>query len=134
LKNITPEDISRALDECLDKFAWPPDVAEFKQLAQSYSGSSRIPWAHEVFEKASSKKKNPNVKVELIIEAGAVVCRNLKELYPELNWYQIADKFTALKKKSRPFYPGFNDLELCEELKKYSKQDLMDAFSLEKVQ
>lgn len=128
LLGIEDEYVNRAMEECIDKFSWPPDVAEFKQMVMSFKGSSKIPWSEEVlkFEKPKNDKVS-NAQVRTIIDEGAEICKRLKNIYPEKTWMQIATLFTLIKKNARIYYPGFDDLKLIRELMKYSHQDVIDA-------
>jgi len=125
--------IKRALDECVDKFAWAPDVSEFKQLCMSYKGSSKTPWSEEVlkFEKPKNDKVT-NLHVKAIIDEGAEICKKLKKIYPEKTWMAISGVFTQLKQKARVYHPGLDDLKLIRELMKYSHQDVLDALAIGK--
>lgn len=120
------------MEECVDKFSWAPDVAEFKQLCMSYKGSSKIPWAEEVlkFEKPRYSSRE-DVKIKILIDEGAQICKSLKRIKPDLNWWQIAGVFTELKKKARKFYPGMDDVKLILELLKYTDHDLADLLEME---
>lgn len=128
LVGIEDEYINRAMEECVDKFAWAPDVAEFKQMVMGFKGSSKTPWSEEVlkFEKPKNDYVS-NVQVRTIIDEGAEICKRLKNIYPEKTWMGIAAVFTEFKKKARIYYPGFDDLKLIRELMKYSDQDTIDA-------
>lgn len=128
LAGIEDEYINRAMEECVDKFAWAPDVAEFKQMVMSFKGSSKTPWSEEVlkFEKPKVEPYN-NQQVNTLIVEGAEICKRLKKIYPEKTWMAIAGVFTQLKNKARPFYPGMTDINLIRELFKYSDQDMIDA-------
>jgi hypothetical protein len=128
LDGIEDEFVNRAIEDCVNKFAWCPDVAEFKQLCMSYKGSSKIPWAEEVlkFEKPKNAKVT-NAHVRTVIDEGAEICKKLKEIYPDKTWMGIAGLFTDLKKKARIYHPGLDDIKLIRELMKYSRQDMIDA-------
>ncbi len=119
------------MEECVDKFSWCPEVAEFKQLCISYKGSSKTPWAEEVlkFEKPKNAKVT-NEHVRTVIDEGSEVCKKLKEIYPEKTWMCIASLFNDLKKKVRSYHPGLDDIRLIRELIKYSHQDVIDALSV----
>lgn len=128
LHGIEEEYIKRALREVVDKFAWCPDVAEFKQLCMLYKGSSKIPWSEEVlkFEKPKNAKVT-NAHIRTVIDEGAEICKKLKEIYPEKTWMGISGLFTDLKKKARIYHPGLDDIKLIRDLMKYSRQDVIDA-------
>jgi hypothetical protein len=102
LKDIPDENIKSALDVLSENFpSWPPKVGEFKQLCLRFKEDSRLPWAHEALQRIEAPKRfniNSNDKIGTIIEEGAEVCKKLKSFYPDLNWMQIADLFTAVKK------------------------------------
>jgi hypothetical protein len=116
------------MEDCVDKFAWCPDVAEFKQLCMSYKGSSKTPWAEEVLKFEKPKNAHvTNAHVRTIIDEGAEICKRLKNIYPDKTWMGVASLFTELKKKARIFHPGLDDLKLIRELIKYSDQDVIDA-------
>lgn len=128
LAGIEDEYINRAMEECVDKFAWAPDVAEFKQMVMGFKGSSKTPWSEEVlkFKRPKDEPYN-NQQVNTLIVEGAEICKRLKSIYPEKTWMAIAGLFTQLKNKARPFYPDMSDLKLIRELYKYSDQDMIDA-------
>lgn len=128
LHGIEEDHIKKALKECVDKFSWCPDVAEFKQLCMSYKGSSKIPWAEDVlkFEKPKNARVT-NAHVRTVIDEGSEICKRLKEIYTEKTWMGIASVFTEIKKKSRVYHPGLDDIKLIRELMKYSDQDMIDA-------
>jgi hypothetical protein len=128
LDDIEDEHVNRAMESCVYKFAWAPDVAEFKKLCMAYKGSSRTPWVEEVlkFEKPKVQHYN-NQQINTLIVEGAEICKRLKKIYPEKTWMTIASVFTQLKNKARPFYPGMTDINLIRELYKYSDQDMIDA-------
>lgn len=134
LDGIEDEYVNRAMQEMVDKFSWPPDVSDFKQLAMSYKGSNRLPWANEVikFEKPKNHTRT-NQAVERIINEGSIICKRLKEIFPDLTWYKIANKFTELKNKTKVYHAELNDLNLLLALQKYTHQDLADVFSMEKA-
>lgn len=128
LHNIEDEFIKLALDECVNKFAWMPDIAEFKKLAMSFKGNSRIPWVEDVmkFEKPKYEVKT-NPSVERFIEEGSKVCKLIKLAYPQLTWWKIADKFTELKRKLRDSGVGKDNIEICLALQKFSLEDIQEA-------
>jgi hypothetical protein len=128
LRDIEDEFVNRSMEEVVDKFSWPPDVAEFRKLCMSYKGSSRTPWAEEVlkFEKPKVEPYN-NQQVNTLIVEGAEICKRLKNIYPEKTWMAVAGLFTQLKNKARPYYPGMTDINLIRELMKYGDQDMIDA-------
>jgi hypothetical protein len=128
LYGIEDEYVNRAMEQCVDKFAWCPDVAEFKQLCMSYKGSSKTPWAEEVLKFEKPKNAHvTNAHVRTVIDEGAEICKKLKEIYPDKTWMGIASLFTELKKKARIYHPGLDDIKLIRELMKYSPQDVIDA-------
>jgi hypothetical protein len=128
LNGFEDEFVKRALDECVDKFAWCPDVAEFKQLCMSYKGTSKLPWSEEVlkFEKPKNAKVTDEY-VRTVIDEGSEICKRLKNIYPDKSWMGIAGLFTELKKKARIYHPGLDDVKLIRELMRYSHQDVIDA-------
>lgn len=101
LKNFSNEVIKLALD-CLSKEhpAWPPVIGEFTAICSRLKGDSRLPWAHEISAELDAPKKqsNQDISTARIIDEGAITCKTLKNLYPDLNWMQIADLFTKVKK------------------------------------
>jgi len=134
LKDISNTTIKQALDSLPDSFpSWPPTPGEFKELCISFGGSGKYKWSHElkVLDNKKEKVKNSNPSVERMIDEGSKVCKILKEIYPHLNWYQIADVFTKLKKICRVYYHKMNDLELIKMLIGYSKDELKHTLGLE---
>lgn len=99
LADIYDNTIVRALDECIDKFTWPPEIAEFRQLCKAIQGDSRLQYADKVLSYQREKVTHSNLNVQRIIDEGAAICKKLKDIYPDLTWFQIADKFSLLKKK-----------------------------------
>lgn len=133
LSGIEDEYINRAIDTCVDKFSWAPDVAEFKQLAMSFKGSSKTPWVEEVlkFEEPKNNKVT-NLHVKAVIDEGADICKKLKNIYPNKSWMTISGVFTTLKQKARIYHEGLDDLELIRVLAKYSHQDVLDALVIDR--
>lgn len=134
LQGVEDEYVNRAMETCVDKFAWAPDVAEFKQLAMSLKGSSKTPWVEEVlkFEKPKNEPRS-NYEVKQIIDIGADICKKIKETYPELTWMKVSEKFTNLKKITKAFYPNMEDVQFLKEISKYGKNEILEAFDLEKA-
>lgn len=129
LEGIEKKYIDQALEDCTSKYQWPPTLDQFKKLCLSYQGSSRFQWSDEVVKKTSNKSKN-ETPVGITIDEGAKVCKKLKKIYPEKNWWQIASVFTNLKMKTRTYYPGMEEVGFLQELNKYSKEDLMESLGL----
>lgn len=128
LRDVEDEFVNRAMEEMVDKFAWAPDVAEFKKLCLSYKGNSKIPWAEDVLKFEKPKNAHvTNAHVRTVIDEGAEICKRLKNIYPDKTWMGIASLFTELKKKARIYHPGLDDIKLIRELMKYSNQDVIDA-------
>ena len=72
-----------------------------------------------------------NLNQEIIL--GANVCERLKNIYfKEMNWIDcyrnIAVKFSFLKSISKRFDIDKSNLQVLNELIKYSNQDILDAF------
>jgi len=128
LKDISDNDINRAISECSSKFSWAPNIAEFKNLCLSYKPSSFIPWVP-----TENKKKNSYESINRIINEGAIVCKKLKEIYPDLSWMKIGSIFTKVKNSTKKFHPNCSNLEFLIELSKYNKQDLIDSLNIEVV-
>ena len=68
------------------------------------------------------------------INIGATVCAKLKIIYyPDKPWIEcyrlVAGKFTELKNIARKFYAGKSEIEILQELAKYSNSDIIDAMS-----
>lgn len=68
-----------------------------------------------------------------MVTFGETVCEKLKIIYFEKqSWkechQEVVDKFTQLKKIARKFYVGKSELEMLQELSRFSFQDLEDAF------
>lgn len=67
------------------------------------------------------------------VNLGAPICRRLKDMFfKDESWgrvaMDVAQKFTALKAKTREAYPQLNQQEFLRELQKYSEQDIVDVF------
>lgn len=133
LKDIEDEFVDRAIEEVVDKFAWSPDVAEFKKLCMSYKGSSKTPWVEDVLKfKEPKNNKVTNLHVKTIIDEGAEICKRLKNIYPNKSWMSISGVFTTLKQKCRVYHLGLEDIKLIRELLKYSDHDVLDALAIGK--
>lgn len=75
---------------------------------------------------------NKTAKYE-IITLGEHPCRKIKEIYyAELTWVKahdlVAKKFTELKKYARKIYPEKNEIEMLQELNRYSAEDIKEMF------
>lgn len=101
METISDQSCTWAINECINHFGWPPDIAEFKQLAKSKEGSSRYQFSEEVLKFPETIKTNG--KFENMINEGAIVCKRLKNLYPDKTWLQISALFTQVKKKQERF-------------------------------
>ena len=135
LKDISNDTIKKVFESLPDRFpSWPPTPGEFKELCKAIQGSSNFAWSKDVIKKSYEKHKpsSSNLDISRIIDEGAKVCGKLKEIYPDLDWYQIADKFTKLKKVYRTYYPKLKELEMIENLSKLSineiKETILDSF------
>lgn len=70
---------------------------------------------------------------EPLVNLGATVCDQLKTIfYPHIPWVTavnfVAAMFTQLKIKMRAFYPDKTDIEILQEVCKYSSNDIKDIF------
>ena len=70
-------------------------------------------------------------EVKKIIDLGSIICANIKRTYyPKVAWEKcrgdITNKFTLLKKITRPMY-DVDDIRLLEILLNFSAQDLRDV-------
>lgn len=134
MKDISNEIIDNAFEKCVDKFKWPPEISEFKEICMSIKGSQKYPWSEDVMKLTFEKPKisSSNLEVQRIINEGAKICKKLKEIYPELDWYKISDKFTSLKKIGRTYYPNIKEIDMLEKLSNFSileiKEAVMDKF------
>ena len=82
------------------------------------------------------KKKTDSALLEIML--GSPICQKLKMIYhvqSEWNecYKEVAQKFTSLKQIMRKFYIDKTDIELLQELNKYSLEDLKDIFQNEKA-
>lgn len=131
LKGIADEIIEKVIDQCVDIHKWPPEISEFKQMCSVMKGSSLIPWSEDVIGiEIPQNYTRTNESVERFINEGAKVCKIIKEIYPSLNWYKIADKFTELKRKTKIYHHELNSLDHIIALTKYNDQDVIDAFGV----
>lgn len=132
LSEFTNEILERATNECINKFEWPPGIAEFKSLCKSLRGDSKVPWAEDVlkFEKPKRDKRTQS-DVQRIIEEGAWFCKKLKILYPEKSWMEIAKVSCKAKNSAKKFYPEFSEINILIELNKYKNLDLLELISEE---
>lgn len=122
--------MTNALKECPDVFKWPPEIAEFKELCtkhERYRKPTYNPYERTIEHKPIYRDLN----VQKIIDNGAVVCKKLKEIYPELSWMSISNKFTALKKASRKYYPKLNEVQFLDKLTKYTNHDIAEALKID---
>jgi hypothetical protein len=70
-----------------------------------------------------------------LITLSQSVVEKIKIIYfPDKPWPEcyknVAQKFTGLKQKMRKFYTGRTDIEILHELRKYSDDDIKEAFSV----
>ena len=70
--------------------------------------------------------------VQEVITLGSQVCAKLRTIYfSNEKWVvcyrSVADLFGNLKHEARKFYPDKNEVELLQELTKYSTNDITDA-------
>jgi len=129
LREISDEVIDKAIEECVDKHKWPPEIADFKQLCMSLKGSANIPWFDEVMKAASI----PNAKVKVFIDEGADICKRLKNLYPNESWMKIGNRFGVLKARAKVFHSELSDINLLREISKYTDEDISDLLNTETV-
>lgn len=66
------------------------------------------------------------------INLGAIVCKKIKSIYfADKEWVDchrlVAQKFSEFKKKMRAFYTDKTEIELLDEIRKYSDDDIRDA-------
>lgn len=133
LNDIEDEYVNKAMEGCVDKFSWAPDVAEFKKLCLSYKGSTNLPWAADVLKFEKPKRETySNGQVKTLIDEGAEICNRLKKIYPDQSWMKIAKNFTKLKQVARKYHEGLDDLKLVRALLSYKDQDLIDALEIDK--
>ena len=124
LADVSAEHLAKAMKVVSDRYLeWPPTIGQFKQMCFSFGKYKE----YKDIEKEELPSKFKINSVTPLIDAGAVVCKKLKILYPELNWYQIADVFTTVKKKIRPLVNFKTALEFLNYLGEYSVEDLNDA-------
>jgi len=94
-----------------------------------YQNKPKIPWADEVLKSRSQKKPSidaDHLAVTEIINLGAIVCKKLKNIFPEKNWFQIAEIFSKLKKIVNVGLEGLNQKEKLLKISKFSEDDLKD--------
>lgn len=135
LKDVSNDIIKKVLDSLSDKFpSWPPTLGEFKQACLAVQGDSKFKWSHDVVKKSFEKPstRSSNLDIQRIIDEGAKICKKLKEIYPELDWYQIADKFTSLKKVGRTYYPKLKELQMIEKLSSFNISEIKETI-LDKI-
>ncbi len=76
-----------------------------------------------------------NQSASIIINLGAPICQKLKDIFfPNETWFksykEVSKKFTELKVLARKFFSGKSDVEILQELGKYSTEDLMELMNL----
>jgi hypothetical protein len=70
LSGLSGDDVKRALDHCRDNLAWPPSIAEFRQIAKDYRPPKYIELTHDKpeltpEEKLASLEKFRKMKEEM---------------------------------------------------------------------
>lgn len=127
LKDFDESIINKALDECPRRFTWIPEIAEFFQLCMSFRGSERLQWSEEVMKKVNNDRPS-NRSVTAEINLGAEITKKIKHLYPDKHWFRdIPVMFTRTKKYARKIFPEADDLELLQEIRKFSEEDFRDV-------
>lgn len=67
-------------------------------------------------------------EIRQIIDTGAIICKKIKSIRPDHNWYQIAALFTAVKRNARQYFPELDDLAFLRAIdRNFSFQDIEDA-------
>ncbi len=122
--------MTKALQDCPDVFIWPPEVAEFKELCAKHE-RYRKPDFNPYEKKLEHKSIYRDLTIQRIIDNGTNICRKLKEIYPELTWMDISNKFTALKKSCRKYYPDSKEDKFLEVLMRYKKEDIVEALKID---
>lgn len=74
---------------------------------------------------------NPDQEINL----GAAICEKLKAAYfPDVPWVtcrcMVAERLRELKKKMKGFMPDKTDIELLQELLRYSNEDILDVMEI----
>ena len=134
LKDISGEIMNLSLNSLPDRYpSWPPTVGEFKEICTAFKGSERFKmWPMEL-TMLDSKSTYSNLNVSRVIDDGAVICKRLKEIYPESSFMSISNLFTRLKNTCKKYYPHLDGSGLIKELSKYSNEDIKEALIMEKV-
>ena len=81
-------------------------------------------------EKWICKERLTDRDVVTLIREGAEICKKLKEIHHEQNWWQISHVYTSFKINMRKFYSEMSEIELIKTLSKYSVQEIKDAFEI----
>lgn len=136
MKDISNDIIKKALDRLPERYpSWPPTAGEFMELCVSINGSKRFKYKSDVMVLTQEKTptRHPNVSLNRLIDEGAKVCKMLKEIYEYDNWYQIADKFTELKKIARSYYPKLKGVEVLEKIFTFEVPEIKEMLIAERV-
>lgn len=128
MQGLNQESISKALEVSVDRFSWPPDLSDFKQLASSFEKPKGLPFFEDMGIEPCKVSIN-DAQVNLLINEGAKVCKQLKAIFPDKDWMELAGVLTKLKNVSRKYYPGLNDLELLKVFESYKSIDFLEALS-----
>ena len=123
LQEFSDEVIDEALNACISQYDWPPGIAEFKTLCKSFTDSSRYLWSDEAL-KISIPKGKCIMKNE--IDAGAVFCKRLKNIYPNHTWSKIVTMFGNFKDKVRKLDTKKSELDVLVSLANYSDEDIYE--------
>jgi hypothetical protein len=136
LKDVSNDIIKKALDALPERYpSWPPTAGEFMELCASINGSKRFKWKSDVMLLAQEKTshRHSNSHLNSLIEKGSEVCKMLKKVYIDDNWYEIADKFTELKKIANSYYPKLKGLEVLEKILTFEVPEIKEMLIAEKV-
>lgn len=106
LKEFDDEVIDKAISLSPSRFQWPPNLKEFMDLCKSLDKKDfGIKNNYSV-----SNSQDENVK--RIIDEGAVVCKRLKQIYPNKSWMEVASLFSKLKAFQRSLHKDDSTLEI----------------------
>jgi hypothetical protein len=113
---------------CCEKWVehndWPPNAQEFIFLCEKMH-AEKNKW--DDIPKVPSNINGGDVHIRRIIDEGALICKKLKDIYPDKGWLEIAKIFTKLKSKTRIAYGNYDNLGFLIELNKFNTDSLLDA-------
>lgn len=117
LKEFSTEVLELALNACLSKHHWMPNLGEFKSICSSISKSSLFDNSSKKLSSVNSNlPSNQNLNIKRLIDEGAFICKRLKKIFPDKNWMKIAVMFGQLKDFERKMYKNVDDLNIILQL------------------